>query len=48
MLSKRPSHLRVAKLAHASASRCRARMSNDIMMVMLSAFHASPFRNAAA
>ncbi len=33
---------------HASASRPRARSKSPTMMVMLSAFQASPFMNAAA
>ncbi len=34
--------------SHASASRCRARINSDTTMVTLTAFHASPFMNAAA
>ncbi len=36
------------KRLHAIASRRRARINSVTMMVMLSAFHASPFMNAAA
>jgi hypothetical protein len=36
-----------SKKIHAIASRCRARISSNSMMAMLSPFHASPLAKAA-